>query len=270
LAVTERNSLEARLAGLADHLLYPPAPDLAGPVRAHLQARPTRRPWDGLALPLRRRAPAFALVAAVVAVAAVLGLSGAARRAVAGWLGLPGLDVRIGGPEPAPRALGGDLNLGRPTTLRAARAGVSFEVRVPEQMGAPDEVYVAHDVTGGRVSLVYRSGAGLPAAPHSGVGLLVTQFEATLEEELMQKVVSSGSRVDFVSVHGRRAYWISGAPHFLLYVDDHGDVVEETMRLAGNVLAWEEASVTVRLETALGRGRALEIARSMRRLRSGS
>ena len=268
--MTERDTLEARLTGLADHLLYPSVPDLAGPVRAQLQARPARRPWDGLALPLRRRAPAFALVAAVVAVAAVLGLSGAARRAVAGWLGLSGLDVRIGGPEPAPRAPGGDLNLGRPTTLRAAQAGVSFEVRVPGEMGAPDEVYVAHDVTGGRVSLVYRSGPSLPAAPHSDVGLLVTQFEASLEEELMQKVVSTGSRVDFVSVQGRRAYWISGAPHFLLYVDDHGDVVEDTVRLAGNVLAWEEGPVTVRLETALGRGRALEIARSMRRLRSGS
>jgi hypothetical protein len=58
-------------------------------------------------------------------------------------------------------------------------------------------------------------------------------------------------------------YWLTGAPHVISYVDADGVVVDETVRLAGNVLLWEQDGVTFRIESLLSRAEALEIASSL-------
>jgi hypothetical protein len=261
-------ALEVRLAELGEDLHFPTTPDLAGAVRAHLQARPERarvrvRPPIARLRPRTRRTPAWALACAVLLATVLLGLSPAARRAVADWLGLPGLRISIGRPTPSASELGHDLNLGRATTLAGARADVPFSVGIPAALGPPDEVYLTDEVLGPRVSLIYRSRPGLPPADETGVAVLVTQFEARVNVELMQKVVASGAQVDPVSVNGAPGYWISGEPHLLLYAGEGGRVAEDEIRLAANVLAWQEGTTTLRLESALGKRRSLAIARSV-------
>jgi hypothetical protein len=67
-----------------------------------------------------------------------------------------------------------------------------------------------------------------------------------------------------VTVDGDRAIWVEGAPHFLLYRDPDGLIVESSMRIAQNALLVERGALLVRLEGAFDRERALAIARSLR------
>ena len=59
-----------------------------------------------------------------------------------------------------------------------------------------------------------------------------------------------------------RAAWIAGAPHFFFY-GDRGAIAERELRLAENVLLVEHGDVLVRIEGALGRDAAVQIARSL-------
>ncbi len=60
------------------------------------------------------------------------------------------------------------------------------------------------------------------------------------------------------------AYWISGNPHYVFLLDPNGGVIEDRTRLAGDTLLWERNRVSLRLESGLGKARAVRIARSMR------
>ena len=62
----------------------------------------------------------------------------------------------------------------------------------------------------------------------------------------------------------RPAYFLSGEPHQVILVDELGQPVTETVRLARDVLLWEEDGRTLRLEGDLTLGEALELAESMR------
>ncbi len=56
----------------------------------------------------------------------------------------------------------------------------------------------------------------------------------------------------------------AGAPHTFSYFAPDGDYMQETIRLAGNTLLWQDGDLTLRLESSLDRNRAVEIAKSMR------
>jgi hypothetical protein len=60
------------------------------------------------------------------------------------------------------------------------------------------------------------------------------------------------------------AYFLSGAPHVVILVDESGTGVPETTRLARDVLVWEEDGRTVRLEGDLTLAEATELAESLR------
>jgi hypothetical protein len=76
-------------------------------------------------------------------------------------------------------------------------------------------------------------------------------------------VLEAGTSVDGVRVDGAPGYWISGRPHFVLVVDSQGNIVEDDVRLAGNVLLWERGDVTLRLEAAVTKEEAVRIAESV-------
>ena len=80
-------------------------------------------------------------------------------------------------------SLGERLGLGQRLTIEEARARVAFPVLLPTlpALGAADEVYLGEPPVGGQVSLVWLPRPGLPAAPETGVALLLTQFRAGLE-----------------------------------------------------------------------------------------
>jgi hypothetical protein len=269
--------LEAAVRDLGARLDYPPSEQLAFVVRQRLEREEApRRGWlPRIRLADRLRpalAPAWqrAAVALVVIVALLSGIlvfSPSTRKAVAGWLGLRGVKIEVVPTlPPVPTPLGRNLVLGRAVSLAEAQAAVPFRILLPSvpELGQPDEIDLTETFGTGRVSLLYRARPGFPRASATGVGLLVTEFEAKPEKEFIEKkVVAGGASLEAVRVNGEPAFWIEGAPHELYYVDANGSPIRDTIRLAGNVLLWQHGSVTLRLEADVPMARALAIAESV-------
>jgi anti-sigma factor RsiW len=98
------------------------------------------------------------------------------------------------------------------------------------------------------------------------VRLLVAQTPRLEVDEafIFKKLAAAGTRIEEVSVDGKRGFFLSGSPHLVLLVDEHGDVVEESVRLARSVLVWEADGVAFRVEGDLSRDEALTVARALR------
>jgi hypothetical protein len=248
--------LGAALTSLSPRVGFPPTPDLAHRVRDRIEESPAPRPsrrWSG------RYALAIAAVGAlVVAFAATMAFSPRARDAVADFIGVGG--VRIGFDEPSPSLSPPDeLDLGPRATLEEAEDRVGFDVEVPQLSELPEpEVHLTTPPPSGMVSLLYRDAYVDTDEP----GLLITQFEAHLEGGFLKKLTFEGADVQYLEVRGTAAYWVEGT-HFFAYFDESGDIREETLRLADNVLLWEEDGVTYRIEGGFGKTEALRIADSM-------
>lgn len=249
--------LGAALKLVASQVEYPPTPALSGGVRARLQDSP-----EPYRVPLRSRRYAFAVAivgALVVVFAATMALSPRAREAVADFIGFGG--VRIGFGEPSPSLSPDDeFDLGPEVTLEEAEAFVGFEVKAPLLSGLPEpEIHLTTPPASGMVSLLYRDAYADTDDP----GLLVTQFRARLEEGFLKKLeFDEGARVQYLAVRGSPGFWVTGT-HFFAYFDESGDIREETLRLAENVLLWEEDGITYRLEGGFGKAEALRIADSI-------
>ena len=268
--------LEAALIDLGKAIELPPTPDLAAAVGTRLRERPltmqTRRPvWPS---PWRSVPRSLLLAAAIsiLVVGAALGFR----------LGLDLLSIDFG---PAPSVLpsasatavaatptdatpspGAGLGLGTVESLEDARVRVPFPVLVPSVLDLPDVVYVGGPGLRGQLAFVYRDGDGLPASSLlDGAGLLVTQNEGMTDERLAGKLVGAGlATAESVVVDGASGYWISGAPHMFWYLAPDTSMIEESRRLVGDTLVWERDGMLYRIEGAISKARALEIAESMR------
>lgn len=239
--------MEALLADLADHIEWPQAP-----VADHLRGRLAEfRPE-----PPRRRRWIPVTAALVVLVAALLVLSPQAREAVADLLGVAGIEIEFR-PE-LEKPVGAGLDLGREVAIAEVVESADFAVSVPALAGEPDAVYLSD----GQVNMVWEGGESLPAAGDTGIGLLYTQFRSESGVDRLVKGVGPETNVLAVEVAGASGLWIEGA-HVISREDESGLRVEETLRLAGNVLMWEHEDVTHRIETAVGLEEALRIAESL-------
>lgn len=248
--------LEQALHDLGGWVEYPPTPNIAAAAGRRLAAEP--RP--GRRLVQRRLVLALALLA--VAVGAVFAVP-SARTAILEFLGLKGVTIeRVVTLPQVPEAA--DLALGLPTTLEGVRERGAFPVLVPERLGDPDAVYVAADAAGGRVSLVYLPDEQLPQAGETGVGLLLTEFRGTLEPALIGKLVAGRTSAEEVTVDGEPGLWIEGEAHEVFYRAPDGEVVADTLRLAGNTLLWEHDGLLLRIEAQVPKEEALRIAASLR------
>jgi hypothetical protein len=268
------NQLERALVEIGARLEEPPPVDLASAVGRRLrsgQASPRRRvlvfrPRPAFGGLTRWRTVAVAAAAVIVLVAGVLVFSPGAREAVAGWLGLRGVRIEVT-PQPPPGrpslSPGPAPNLGPRVSLAEAERQVGFEVLLPSlaEVGRPDEIHVQPLFISDQVFLVYRARPGLPAADATGVGLLVSEFRARLDEDFYKKISAGPASVEFVMVRGEPGYWIEGL-HEVSYLDRNGVPVQDSTRIAGNVLLWERGDITLRLESALSLQEALRIARS--------
>jgi hypothetical protein len=186
---------------------------------------------------------------------------------VAGWLGLRGVRIQLSpGPTLSPRPLGTGLDLGQKLTLAEAQAHVPYRIVVPHTagLGPPDAVYLRSGYFDPQVTLIWHARPGLPRAHETGEGLLLTEFRASIQADLIKKFVSEATAFEPVRVNGGQGFWIAGAPHELAFVDKDGAILEDTVRLAGNVLVWEQGELTLRLEGRLGKDQALSIAASIR------
>lgn len=251
--------LESRLSDLRDHIEWPEPRDFSASVLSRIEdgARPRHSRW--------RSIPRVAVVVAIITVALVaasLAFPGA-RRAVADWLGISGIEIHVKDEVPTHtvtvRTLT-DLDLGQEISFEDAQDSVEFPIAVPSGFGEP-RVFLRTPPVGGAVSLAYAPEPGLPRTRETGVGMLITQFEARLDPELIKKMPTTSilQPVDM----GDLGYWLEGAPHTVMFLDANGQVQEGSTRLAGNTLLWEEDGVSYRLESSLDRDEALEIARSM-------
>jgi len=252
-------ALETALADLAGSLLFPPTPQLAVAVATAIRSEPARRSWS-FGRPLRSGL-ALGLAAALV----VAGLAAAIGFA------LGGLRITFGGPSPGtsiPEDVVIERALGDPVGLDELAGRLSFAPVAPalSELGAPDHAYVAEPPTGGSLALIWGDRPGFAADPESGIGVVLTEFRADIGPETFEKMLSSGVRVESVTVNGGPGYWIEGGEHFFFYRDADGQVVQDTLRLVGTALVWEEGGLTLRIEGAASLQDALRIAESLRPL----
>jgi hypothetical protein len=244
------NELEQALLSVGRELDVPEPRDLAPSVLRALEPPVPRR----LHRPRR-----LVLALAVLVLAALLATLAIpdARSGLLRFLRIGGEQIELVDelpevqPEPAELDLG--LALGERVSLEEARRRAGFDLL--ELDDAPDRVYIG---ARGTVWFLY----GRPAA----VRLLVAQTPAVRIDEpfILKKLARAGTRVDEEAVRGAPAYFLSGAPHVVMLVDERGVGIPETARLARNVLVWEEGGRTIRLEGDLTRADALALAESMR------
>ena len=230
--------LEQRLQELGRELAFPPEPDLAPTVRAHLRGRP---------FPLRRAAVALAVAA--VALTAALAVP-QARSALLRFFHLRGATVELVEtlPPATERAQSGGLG---PALSRAeAERRLGFRLVLPRLDGDPP-VHLLESVF---ATVVLRT---------HGREVLLSEFRAT-RFDLLKKLVSDRSRIERVAVRGKAGLWIEGPPHTLTYFSASGEFRQRTVRVRGNVLLWTHGPLTLRLEGPLSKAQALQIARAIR------
>ena len=252
--------LESELSALAMTVEYPPTPALATAVRRRLDAGEGR---EGLRIPTRPRwqTAAIALGILVLAFAGTLAFSPTARQAVADFLGVAGIHIKL---ENEPLVTPGsqpdlrNVDLGERVSLEAAESYVDFDVRVPTAIKGPEEIYLDRSVPGGMISILYPG----PTDPDHRE-FLVMEFQADLEEGFFKKVAVNGGEISYPLVGDAHGYWI-GDPHEFYYVDADGAFRQDTARLAGKVLLWERDGITYRVEGADSLNEALHIALSLR------
>ena len=214
-----------------------------------------------LGLPSRRRT--LLVIAAVV-----LTLAGAALAArLVIELGAVTVRVLPGAPAGLPTTVVTPDVLGREVTLGKAARAAGFTPLLPEALGPPDRVWVdeaaADPIEAAlvrRVVTLWAPVAGLPAIDATDAGAILMQFEG--DSEGAAKVLYAETN-DFggAVVDGRRAFWTSGEHEIVLVTGDE----HHRALVTGNVLIWQDAGSTFRLETALPKPDAVGIAESMRR-----
>jgi hypothetical protein len=242
------SELERALVALGPELAIPATPDLVPGVLAATEPRRARA-WA----PARRR---WALAVALVLVA-LLGATLAipdARSAFLRIFDIGGERIEIVEDLPEiPVVEDLESTLGERVTLAEAAARSDFPLRELEE--APDRVYLGER---GTVWTLY----GDPESPR----LLVSQTPllAIDAPALLKKLAGEGTQIEQVEVDGAQGVFLSGEPHFFFYVDRQGDVVDGSVRLARDVLVWDEGGVAYRLEGDFEREDALRLARDLR------
>jgi len=232
--------LERALVALGRELDLPAAPDLAAAVRSRLVAPSARRSW------FRRRALVLAAAVLVVALAAALAIP-SARSALLELFGLRGATIerveRLPALDPAT-----GRRLGAPVSLERARESTSFRPLVPAEQEV--RVFLDRAVPGAAVTFLWDDRR-----------LLLTEFRGE-STPYVQKSAGRGTRIEYTEVNGGIGYWLAGQRHVVVFRDAGGGVRE--VRLAGNVLLWEQGELTLRLEGARSKAEALEIAGTLR------
>jgi hypothetical protein len=231
--------LEQGLTALGLALEVPPAPDLVPAVTARLQPpRQHRRPT--------RRALAIVLAGMLLLAGGAMAVP-PTRDGILRLLGLRGVRIERVPRLPAlPGGAAGRLALGRRIPLARARHAAGFTALVPAGSAS---AFLDHDVPGGRISLLIGR-------------VLVIEFRGT-STPFVLKLIGPGTTARSVRVNGSQGVYFSGAPHEVLFREVNGQIQTDRVRLAGNVLLWQQGPVTLRIEGTRTLQQALRIARSL-------
>jgi hypothetical protein len=232
--------LEQRLGELAATLVVPPAPDLTPSVLARLPQPHARRRR------VTRRTLALTLAGLLLLAGTALAVP-PTRDAILRVLGLRGVRIeRLPQPPPLPAGAGAKLGLGQRIPLRDARHAASFTALLPPSATA---AYLAQDIPGGRISLL--------VGPD-----LVIEVRAAVAPFFL-KLIGPGTQAQRVRVNGGPGVYLHGAPHDVLFGPGGGPPQPDRVRIAGNVLLWQQGTLTLRIEGTHTLGQALALARSL-------
>jgi hypothetical protein len=241
------SELEQRLVALGRALDVPAAADLAPRVLARIPAE--------RGAPRRQRLVLALAVLAIAALVATLAIPDA-RSALLRFFRIGGERIELVDELPAvapnPPELELGLTLGVRVSLGEARRRAGFHLLELDEK--PDAVFLGER---GTVWFLY--------GRSDSARLLVAQTPKLRIDEtfLFKKLAVTGTTVEPVSVRGTQAYFVSGEPHEVALVDRRGVIYPETLRLARNVLVWEEGGRTVRLEGDFTKDEAVEVAESL-------
>ena len=229
------NELERRLQQLGGEIAYPTTPRLDLDLEGRA-ARPSL---------LRPLALGFAILLAVVA--GVLAFSPGARSAFLEIFHIRGATVERVDALPDVRAQ--RLDYGERVSRAEAERRVGFELL---DLGSePDAIFVRPD---GLASVVY----GNPAMPR----LVLSQARGAIFDGFIKKTADLGTTIVGVDVDGEPGLYVDGPQHFVMFLDENGQISDERTYLAGTVLLWNRGDLLLRLEGDLSRDEALELARS--------
>jgi hypothetical protein len=204
---------------------------------AHLDIPPARPVLGVVAARLvrrrrrRRRTVVLAVAIATVAIAVAFAVPGS-RASLLRFFHVRGAAVSV--VDRLPR-LTTHRPLGEPIPLDTA----PFRLLLPDGR-RPEKVYAGD---GGGYWLRYP-------------GLLLFEFESDAGIDILKKATLGMTDVEYVQVDGAPGIWIGG--RHALYLPGGPP------RAAGRTLIWQRGRLTLRLEAAVGRDRALAIARSVR------
>ena len=231
------DTVEARLVALGEALEFPRLDSLVDDVLADLDdARPA----------VHRHRHRLLLVAAAVPIvlATVALVVPDSRRTIAGWFGFDGLRVeRVEVVPPLVTAPAASTPPLADVTAAADRVGVA--PLIAPALGDAIAVETPLD----RYLAIRYDEASLVVLP------------GQVEPELFTKLIGSEVHIRTVEVAGAPAYWITGEPHILMYVDESGEVRES--RPTADTLVWQRGADIVRIEGNIPLDRAIEIATSV-------
>jgi len=238
------DDLESALRDLGTRLDVPPPPDVTTAVLSRLDEKHSR--WR----PVHRLVAAA--VAAAVALATAMVVSPAVRAAVYDLLRIGSVEIYENQQAPASLTPSVDAPLPgeRDVSLAEARGLADFPLRLPTKLGPPATVRL---VDGGRViSMAF-------ASPHGQIR--VDEIDGGLDP--MFRKFASADDIHHVTVADRPAVWVD-RPHVVIYTDRDGTMRQESARLAGSTLIWDDNGVTYRVEGELTQHQAIELAESLR------
>ncbi len=227
--------LEQQLRELGAEVAYPATPNIARAVRARLRPEPAWRRW---------RVALAAAAILFVATAGAVALNPDARRAVAGFLGLPGFQFQKVKVVPSPSPYYGT----RAVSLAEARRLAGFTVLPPRPPAQVASVDYDDRPPGGEVVLNLAGGA------------IVTEVSGSIDQGFFGKMVGGDGQVTQVVVGGSTGYWVTGKPHVFFYQDAQGRFRMDDLRLAGDTLVFERSGILVRIEGAKDEADAVRIA----------
>lgn len=250
--------LEQRLIALGAAIQFPSTPEMGSRVRSRLSAsRPSL--FD-----TRRLAIAAAIL--IVTIGALLAIP-STRDAIAGFFGLKGVLIQRVPNLVTPTGtrsgtVGQRLDLGQQVSFAEAQAALPYSIVFPQSLRPPDAVYLIQPAERHAVALVWNPRPGLPQARTTGIGALLIEFPGKVEPDFFLKVLGPDATLEPVKVNGNPGYWISGKPHGFFFLDAQGVPQEDTFRLAGNTVIWDQGSLTIRIESGLSKAQALALANS--------
>jgi hypothetical protein len=246
-------TLEHDLRRLADGFPEPPA--LAPRVMLAAQRASANRRR-------RRRVALLALAVALLVPATALAVSGNLRDRVLRAFGLRDVKITVVQrlPDLGPEAR--SLQLGPRISLAQARRDLTFAVKAPTALGAPDGIFEDRLQSGVDVTFLYQ-----PRTVEERIGLrervLVSIVRGKIEKTVLGKTMTAATKATPLEIDGGVALLLTGHPHLLVMFRAEGGVDTVYTRLAGTTLLWQRDAFLIRVEGNLPRARLIAIARSL-------